>query len=145
MNTRASSAADKTDNVTPEAAPRIDATAQPLLLRLEHSIRFSNDDLEQLQPVFGASVVVRHDLPSDEAAKTVWLSAAAWQGLATIIRQTPNWHRNNVATFFEVLHFVMPMDSALSDLLTEAIREIRADPYGAVSETDRDDHDFIWA
>jgi hypothetical protein len=119
------------------------ASAAPLLLRLEPSILFKNDDLDVLQPQLGASVTAglgmfgRHS----KETGTIWLPAAAWDGMALIIRQTPNWHRENVATFV-ASH--MGGKDVLTGLLEELVEEVRSDPYGDVPESTPNDFDFAW-
>jgi hypothetical protein len=122
------------------------ADAPPLLLRLEHSISFRNDDLEVLQPVIGASVIVGHGYSGRRSSetRTVWLPAVAWEGIATIIRQTPVWYRPCVALFLEVLHGNLGPNDGLTGLLSEIIDEVRQDPYGDVPEADPDTFDFDW-
>lgn len=142
MTTRANSAADtaSTNIETPQAEP---ATRPPLLLRLEHGVRFASDNTQTLQPRIGASVRVGHDKP--KGPKSVWLSADAWTGLGTIIRQTPDWHRAHVAEFLKVLDSsIAPTSAAVAYLLDEVIAELENDPYTDVTEDTSDEFDYAW-
>ena len=116
--------------------------ARPLLLRLEHGVHFTHDDQEKLQPRVGAEVVVRRH-PGAEVQR-VWLSAAAWEGVGTLVRQTPDHSREGVATLLEVLHSAIPASDAIYALLGEIIEEVRNDPYGHVAEPDRSAYAFHW-
>lgn len=118
----------------------------PLLMRLEHGLRFVNDDLETLQPRLGAAAVVGDSYSgrNSHGTKSIWLSAAAWEGIATIIRQTPKWHRHSVATFLEVLHSSLPHDDGIGGLLAEVIDEVENDPYAEMTEADVKDYDLVW-
>jgi hypothetical protein len=150
MNTtRANSAAAKAESRTAE--PQTDseeplAAAPPLLMRFMPDLRFADDELTALQPKLGASVVVGDGYTgrNERSTKTVWLPAAAWQGMATIIRQTPDWWRHDVAAFLEVLHGSFGGNDPLRGLLAEVIDEVRRDPYTDISEDDRDAFDFVW-
>jgi hypothetical protein len=155
-NTRANSAAAKTPTtaapnpaneqvVTEPANPRPLANAAPLLLRLEHSIRFANDETHELQPNIGASAVVGDSLSGRNfsGTRTGWLTAAAWQGLAVLIRQTPDWRREDVAAFLDVVTSAVH-DSAIAGLLAEAVCEVRHDPYKDVPESAAHEYDFSW-
>src|SRR5258708_4603821 len=149
MTTRANRAADKrlpkaVENVASAAtnhtvdtdSPAVQqserpplADAKPLLLRLEHSVIFANDDSLTLQPKIGATCKVgnselgRHS----EGTETVWLSAPVWQGIATIIRQTPDMQRANVAAFLEIVAF--SLTTSIAGVLHEMVDEVKSDPY----------------
>src|ERR1700730_5600447 len=88
-----------------EAQPEL----RPLLNRLAPSILNGDIDARQTQPQFGASVTVSVyggvGRPNDP--RTVWLPAAAWEGIATLIRQTPNHCRPAVALFLTILEMNM--------------------------------------
>lgn len=146
MTNRVAKAADTTENNPELAAPLPLDGAPPLLLRLQHSLKFCNDDTETLQPKIGASAVVGAGFSGrrEQTTKTVWLTATQWQGLATIVRQTPNWYRHDVAQFLEALNSCMGADDPLTGLLAEAIAEVRHDPYTDIPESGRDGLDFVW-
>jgi len=167
MTTRAKTAGRSTKTVqtvaatTPEAtpptsAPPVDTAepaqteplndAPPLLLRLEPSVLFKNDDLDVLQPQLGASTTVGLGMFGRHAKETgtIWLPAAAWDGIALIIRQTPDWHRENVAAFLNIVASHMGGKDVLTGLLEELVDEVRSDPYKDVPESTPADFDFVW-
>jgi hypothetical protein len=112
-----------------------------VLNRLVPSMLSSNIDAEQTQPRIGASVTLRGD--HDEPL-TVWLSAAAWEGAATLIRQTPDQCRCEVVEFLKVLHSSVIVGTPLDLLVSEVIREVRHDPYGDMPEDSLKTYDFQW-
>jgi hypothetical protein len=121
------------------------ASRQPLLLRLQPRTLFRHDDSHALQPRLGASVVVGRPFSrTSEEKYTVWLPAAVWEGIGSIIRQTPRWHRPGVAEFLEVLVGELPADDGIAGLLYEMVDEVRDDPYGDVPEDPSDEFDFAW-
>jgi hypothetical protein len=115
---------------------------RPLLDRLVPSILNGDIDARQTQPQFGASVTVavwRNEL------KTVWLPAPAWEGIATLIRQTPEHCRPAVALFLTILHMDMAANDPLYGVLGEVISEIEHDPYGEMPASDSKAFDFHWS
>jgi hypothetical protein len=115
---------------------------RPLLDRLVPSILNGDIGAHQTQPQFGASVTVTvyPSLP-----KTAWLPAAAWEGVATLIRQTPDHCRPAVALFLTILHMDMAADDPLYGVLGEVISEVERDPYGEMPASDSKSFDFHWS
>src|SRR6266849_1777826 len=105
---------------------------RPLLDRLVPSVVVKNIDAEKTQPCIGASVMIRgvHGEPL-----TVWLPAAAWEGMAAVIRQTPIHLRPSVAAFLEVLHACLVVGDPLERLVDELVGEVDRDPYGEMPQT----------
>ena len=120
------------------------ADAKPLLFRLELSVLFGLEDSHALQPKIGASCQVGDSSAGRQSkgTETVWLPAAAWEGMATIIRQTPDWQRENVATFLQIV--ASNLTAPIGGVLLEMVDEVKNDPYKDVPETDRAAFDFIW-
>jgi hypothetical protein len=114
---------------------------RPLLHRLVPSVVVSNIDAEQTQPRIGASVTLR-GIRGEPL--TLWLSAAGWEGVATLIRQTPTQCRSGVVEFLEVLHSSLDIGEPLARLLAELIGEVDHDPYGTMPEDDRKSFEFQW-
>lgn len=131
-------------STTPNTLPL--AGAPPLLLRLEPGVRFVDEDAVNLQPRMGAAAVVGSGYAGRGAEQTrkIWLSAAAWDGIAAVVRQTPKWHRENVATFLELIEACLHPSEAFAGLLAEVIDEVRTDPYTGVGRSSRVGIDFIW-
>jgi len=111
------------------------------------SILNGDIDARQTQPQFGGCVTVHvyggPEHPKDP--KTVWLPAAAWEGVATLIRQTPNHCRASVALFLTILHMDLAGDDPLYGLLGELIAEIQNDPYGESPAEGHTAFDFHWS
>src|ERR1700687_1949755 len=115
---------------------------RPLLNRLVPSILNGDIDARQTQPQFGASVTVA---VYRDGLKTVWLPAAAWEGVATLIRQTPDHCRPAVALFLTILHTDMAADDPLYGVLGELIGEVARDPYGDMPTADPKLFDLHWS
>jgi hypothetical protein len=133
---------DTQPTAQPERLPLADA--KPLLFRLEHSLLFDNEDSYALQPKIGASCQVGDSMLGrrSKGTHTVWLPAAAWEGMATIIRQTPEWQRQNVALFLEIV--ASNLTTPIAGVLLELVEEVTNDPYKDVPETGRAGLDFVW-
>lgn len=114
---------------------------RPLLNRLQPSVRITDLDLQATMPRIGAGATV-YDLTG--TPYTVWLPTAAWQGIATLIRSTPQHCREDVATFLEILDGSLTVGTPLSALLNEVIREVRHDSHGELPQDSLDSHDFAW-
>ena len=118
------------------------ADKRPILERLVPSTVIQNADCERNMPVIGATL----ELPvpyCDGERKTAWLSAQAWEGVMTLIVQTPDRYRESVAQFLELVESDLSTGSPLHLLLTEIIAEVRHDPYGELPQTPKT-HDFTW-
>ena len=115
---------------------------RPILDRLVPSTVIQNVDSDRNMPSIGASLEVP-DRSSDGGRKTVWLTAQAWEGVMTLIVQTPDRYRESVAQFLELVESDLATGSPLDLLLTEIIAEVRHDPYGELPQTPKT-HDFTW-
>ena len=120
---------------------------RPLLSRLAPSIINGDIDARQTQPQIGASVTVSvyGGVGHNDEPKTAWLPAAAWEGVATLIRQTPNHCRPAVALFLTILHMDMAANDPLYGVLGEVISEVERDPYGEMPADDHKSFDFHWS
>jgi hypothetical protein len=78
---------------------------------------------------------------NSSGTRIIWLTAAAWQGLAVIIRQTPDLGREDVATLLDIVTSAVH-DSAIAGLLAELVGEVRHDPYKDVPESDAHEYNF---
>jgi hypothetical protein len=127
--------------------PETQPARRPLLNRLVPSILNGDIDARQTQPQFGASVTVTvyGGVGRNKDPRTVWLPAAAWEGVATLIRQTPNHCRSAVGMFLTILEMNMAGDDPLQGVLKEVITEIESDPYGEMPADDHQSFDFHWA
>jgi hypothetical protein len=114
---------------------------RPLFNRLVPSIVTTDSEAEKTQPTIGASVTVSYG----REAKTVWLPAAAWEGAATLIRQTPTHCRAAVAALLTVVHANLPGNEPVYLLLGELISEIEHDPYGELPAYGHDSFDYLWS
>src|SRR6266511_157726 len=97
--------ADAAETITASAEQSAQQQAEtptprmPLLLRLEPSIRFQDADAVAPQPVLGASTVLVDPMWPQGGSSSVWFPARVWDGIATIIRQTPDHLRPSVVEF----------------------------------------------
>jgi len=105
---------------------------------------FGHDEGDVLQPKFGASCQVGDSALGRQSTgtDTVWLPAAAWEGMATIIRQTPDWQRQNVALFLEIV--ASNLTASIAGVVIEMVDGVKDDPYRGVPESDRGAFDFIY-
>jgi hypothetical protein len=110
----------------------------PLLDRIELSIRYMHDDTRRLQPKIGGKV----KLERFGRTFTVWLPADVWQGIASIICQTPDHHRGAVAM---VETHLGTDNEALLALIEQIGREVVQDAYVGIPQDDFSEFDLCWA
>jgi len=120
------------------------ADKRPILDRLVPSTVIQNVDRDRNMPSIGATLEV--PVPyCDGERKTVWLSAQAWEGVMTLIVQTPDRYRPAVAEFLEVVVSDLATSSPLELLLNEIITEVRDDVYAdKLPQTPIDTYDLSW-
>lgn len=112
-----------------------------LLDQLELSVRYVKDDTRRLQPKIGGKVVLERS--GEEYA--LWLPADVWQGIASIICQTPNHHRAAVAMFLTLIETFLGQDAEPLRVLVEEIgREVVQQEYEFIPEDDRNEFDVCW-